>query len=142
MLEAQDMGMQGLSCKGIKGLACVFGQQDGLGPETRPVGVVAEQRMPDMGQMHPDLMRPPGLQPAGGQGGDRFAVVSVVFLKQFPVCNGLTPILPDSLLVACVGVAAERRLDGPLRPVRRAPDESQVLAFEVAGSPMIGKLAR
>ena len=65
VLEAQYMGVQGLSAKGLERSARVFGQVDRLGLETRAVGVVSEQRMAQMGEMHPDLVLPAGLQTAG-----------------------------------------------------------------------------
>ncbi len=70
--DRQYMGMQGLSAKGCKGDLGWLRQQRRLCPKTRPVGLIAEQRMPDGGQMDPNLMGSAGFQPAGDQASDRF----------------------------------------------------------------------
>ena len=66
--------MQGLSAKGLQRLARPPAQLRRLGLEARAVDVVAQQRMADMGQMHPDLVGAAGFQPAGEQARDRLAV--------------------------------------------------------------------
>ena len=93
VLEAQYMGVQGLSAKGLRALARAFsGKQRRLGLEARAVGVVAEQRMADMGQMHPDLVGAAGLQPAGEQARDRLSVGSGVGFQQLPVGDRLAAV--------------------------------------------------
>src|SRR5438477_1313474 len=99
------MGMQGLSAKSLKGLAGFRRKQGGLGPESGGVGVIAQQRMADMGEVHPDLVGPAGFQAAHGQAGDRLAVDAGVFLQDLPVGYGLAAALPDRLLVARLGMA-------------------------------------
>ena len=46
----------------------------GLGLEVRAIDVIAKQGVADMGQVHPDLMGPPGLELAGQNRRDRLAV--------------------------------------------------------------------
>src|ERR1051326_9558640 len=65
MLEAQNMGMKGLAIKPHERFPGARAQQGRLGPEAGPVEAVAEQRMADMGKMHPDLVGPAGLEPQG-----------------------------------------------------------------------------
>src|SRR4051812_36271092 len=58
------MGMEGLSSKTLQRNLCVFAQQLRLGPKPRAIHRVAEQGMAKPRQMHANLMRPAGLQPA------------------------------------------------------------------------------
>src|ERR1043165_6934828 len=108
VLEAQYMGVQGLSAKSLQGLPGVLLQADGLGLEAGAVGVVAEQRMAKMRQVDADLVRPARLQPAGEQACDRFAVDSGVFLQQFPMRHLLAAVGTDRLPLARLRMAPER----------------------------------
>src|SRR6187399_1031967 len=111
VLEAQYMVVQGVSAKGLQRLAAVLAQVHRLGLEAGAVGIVAEQRMAQMSQMHADLMGPAGLQPAGEQARDRFAIDSGVFFQKLPMGDGFAAVRPDRLLVAGLGVAPERSVD-------------------------------
>ena len=111
VLEAQYMGVQGLSAKGLQRLAAVLAQVHRLGLEAGAPRVVAKQRMAQMSQMDADLMGPAGLQPAGEQARDRFAIDSGVFLQKLPMGHGFAAVWPDRLLVAGLGVAPEWGVD-------------------------------
>src|SRR3954454_7498119 len=108
------MGMQSLSSKGLKGLAGFGSEERGLGLEAGPIDVVAEQRVADMGEMYPDLMRAAGFQPARKEARDRLAVVPKIRLEPLPVGDCLAATRADRLLVACLRVAVERGVDRAL----------------------------
>src|SRR3954464_13091296 len=112
------MGMQSLSSKGLKGLAGFGSEERGLGLEAGPVGVVAEQRVADMGEMYSDLMSAAGFQPARKEARDLFAVGSQIRLEPLPVGDRLAAARADRLLVACLRVAVERRINRAFRPLR------------------------
>ena len=65
VLEAQYMGVEGLSAKVLQGRLGGFRQQGSLAAEAWPVNVIAEEGVADRGQMHPNLVRAPGFQRAG-----------------------------------------------------------------------------
>ena len=101
-------------------------QQRRLGLEAGPVDVVAEQRMADMGEMHPDLVGAAGLQPAGEQARDRLAVGSGVDFQPLPVGDRprARPAAPPACRAPWGGGRSARRSclsAGPARP-RRRPD--------------------
>src|SRR5438132_862023 len=81
--------MQRLASKGRqRGLA--FGaEMAGLGLEMRAINGISHQGMTNMGQMHPDLMGPAGLEPAGEKAGDRLAVASGKRLLDLPMRDRL-----------------------------------------------------
>src|SRR4051812_13576901 len=126
------MGMQSLSSKGLKGLAGFGSEERGLGLEAGPIGVVAEQRVADMGEMYPDLMSAAGFQPTRKEARDPLAVGSQIRLEPLPVGDRLAPARADRLLVTCLGMAVERGVDRALRPLRRAPNEGQIGALQRA----------
>ena len=68
-------------------------------------------RVAEMGQMHADLVRPAGLQPAGEEACDRLSVDPRIFFQKFPMGHRLAAVRADRLLVAGVGVAPERGVD-------------------------------
>ena len=70
------MGVKRLPAKSRQRFPGVFRQKRGLGLEAGPVDGIAQERMADMGEMDPDLVGPPGLEPAGEEGGDRLSVGS------------------------------------------------------------------
>src|SRR5215831_16801650 len=133
--------MEGLSAKMAQGFAGPRGELGGLGLESGPVDVVAQERMADMGQVDPDLMGAAGLEPAGEEARDRAAVLSVVALQDLPVGDRRASALAHCAAVAGAGVAIERSIDGAARPIRHAPDEGEVAARERTGSAMVGELA-
>src|SRR6516164_35533 len=99
----------------------------------RTIDGVAEQRMADMGKVHPDLVGAPGLEPAGEQRSDRLAVGPGEGLPHLIMSDGLPPALPHRHLLPRMGMAVDRRIDRALDPAGRAPGESEVAAFHLAG---------
>ena len=133
--------MQGLLSKSREGCLRRLGQAGRLGLEARAVDIVADQRMADMGHMDADLVRAAGLQPAVEQARDRLAVRSrrsVSSTCQWVIAS--RPPARTATLVARSRVAAERRVDGALRAVGRAPDEGQIAALQRPGAAMVGEL--
>src|SRR5215213_10942392 len=126
------MGMQRLSAKGRKGLACFGIQQGGLGLEAGSVGVVAQQRVADVGEMDADLVGAAGLQPAGQQTRDRLAIDAEVFFQHFPMGYRLAAARPHSLFVPRYGMAVERCINGAFWALRHAPNESEVSTLQRA----------
>src|SRR4051812_8650935 len=124
--------MERLSSKGLERLARLRRQQNSLGLEARPIGVVPEQRVSDMGQMDTDLMGPPCFEAAGEKARDRPAIDSQVGLEPLPVGYRLAAANTDRLLVTCLGMAVERGIDRALGPLWCAPDEGEIRAFQRA----------
>ena len=140
--EAEQIGVQRLPAERFQRSPRRLRQQRRLGLEARAIDVVTEQRMPNMGEMHPDLMGPAGLQSAGQEARDRLAVRAGVGFQPLPMGDGLASALAHRLLVARLGVAIDRRVDRAFRAVRRAPDESEVAAPHLAGLAVVGELRR
>src|SRR6187551_2100706 len=134
--------MQSLSAKGCQGVAGLWGEQARLGPESGAVGGVPQDWMPQMRQMHADLMGASGLQGAGEQAGDRGpgAGRGETF-EHLPMGDGRTPVAADRLLVARLRVAAEWSVDGAFRLSGCAPDDCDIAAPERAFA-FLGKLLR
>src|SRR5512136_2485556 len=122
--------MQGLSSKSFQRSMGLRPQSAGFGLESGAVGRVAENRVPDMSQMHPDLVSTSRFQCAGQKARDRLAVGTRKTLKHVPISDGRPATIAHRLLVACMGVAAERRIDCALGAIRCAPDQSEVAALE------------
>src|SRR6185295_11264537 len=106
-LENQYMGMEGLPSKALQHLARRWRQPRRLGLEPGRVGLVAEQRMADVGQMDADLVGAAGLEPARDQAGDRRAVGAGIALQHLEMGHGGAAVRPDSDLVAGLAVAAK-----------------------------------
>ena len=71
MFDDQDMGMQALSGKLTKRGLGRSRQQRGLGPEPWAVDLIAQERVADGGEMHPNLVGAAGFQPTRQQARDR-----------------------------------------------------------------------
>src|SRR5262247_1314105 len=104
--------MQSLSSKGCERISGCFREPGGFGLETRSVDRIAHQRVADMGEMDTDLVGPAGLQLAAQEARDRLAVGSRKGLELLPMGNGVAAIGAHGHLVAGVGMAAERLVDG------------------------------
>ena len=74
VFQGEQIGVQGLPAEGGERLLTLGAELAGLGLEVRAIDGVAHQGVADMGEVHPDLMGPPGLELAGQQRGDRLAV--------------------------------------------------------------------
>src|SRR5436305_7631534 len=92
MSEAHKISMQGLSGKRFQRLTRGRREQRRLCLEACPVEVVAEERVPDRGEMDADLVRTPGLEPAGKEAGHRLAAAAAVALEHFPMGDRLAAI--------------------------------------------------
>ena len=96
--------------------------------------------MADMGQMHPDLMGAAGLELAGQQRRDRFAVTPVEGFQDLPMGDGLAAAVAHRHLLAGMGMPVDRRIDGAAQPVRHAPDQRQIAAPHLVGAAVVGEL--
>src|SRR5262249_58659998 len=79
------MGVKGLSFKTCHGCPPGLAEQGSLGLESASVGRVAKHRVADMGEVHADLMRAPGLEPAGEQAHRRRSVPARIGILDVPV---------------------------------------------------------
>src|SRR5262245_55373491 len=123
--------MQSLPFKSRQSVARLWSKQARLGPESGAVGGVAQNWVPQMGQVHADLVGASGFQGAGEQAGDRAlgAGRSEAF-EHLPMSDGCTPVGADRLFVARFRMAAEGRVDRAFRLSGRAPDEGEIAAPE------------
>src|SRR5215471_1561183 len=103
--------MQCLPAKSFKRRTGLGSQPARLGLEAGAVGLIAEDRMPDMGKMHPNLVGTAGLQGASEQAGDRVQVGSIKAFQRLPVSNRRAAAVAHSLFVAGVRMTAERGVD-------------------------------
>ena len=74
VLQDQQISMEGLPAKSRQRRLALRAELARLGFETGAINVVAEQRMAEMGEVDADLMGAAGLELAGQQRGDWFAV--------------------------------------------------------------------
>src|SRR5215475_11694592 len=123
MFDTKEIGMQSLSAKGFERGSGVVGELIRLGLEAAAIDGVAEERMPDRREVDADLMRAPGLEPAGDETRHRRAVAAAVAFEHLPMGDRRAPARAHRHLVADAGMAADRLVDGAARPLRRAPDE-------------------
>src|SRR5581483_10890643 len=98
--------------------------------------------MADVGEMNPDLMRPPGLELERHERGDRLAILTVESLPHFIMGHRLASTLPHCHLLAGMRVAVERRIDAAARPVGHTPGKGEIAALHRAGAAVIGELRR
>src|ERR1044072_5494118 len=134
--------MQGLSAKGSQGVAGLRSKETRLGPESGAVGGVAPNWMPQMRQVHADLMGAPGFEGAGEHARDRgLGARGDKTIKKLPMGDGGTPIAADCLFVPRLRVTAQRRVDCAFRLSLRAPDDCKIAAPERPMS-LFGELLR
>ena len=141
MFEAQPIGMQGLPSERVERSARRRRKQAGLGFEAGAIGLVAQDRMPDVRKMHADLVGAAGFQRAGEQARHRLAVGAGKTLQQLPMGDRVAPAFAHRALVARMRVAFERGVDDAARPVGHAPDEGKVAALQWALG-FVGELRR
>src|ERR1035437_8333801 len=131
--------MQGLPSKTFQDGAGGGGKQAGLGLEAGAVAGVAQDRMPDMGQMHSNLVGAAGLQGASQQAGDRLAVGADRALERLPMGYRLAAAFAHSAFVARLRMTVERSVDGAFRAGGRAPDQGEIAALDAAVG-LVGEL--
>src|SRR5947207_2051756 len=103
MFDRQDIGMEGLSAKGLERRLGFQRQKRALGAKTRSIDLVAQQGMPDRGQMQPNLVGTAGFEAAEEETGHRrsrtrlaarvrsMSVRHAVAFEHFPVRDRLAP---------------------------------------------------
>src|SRR5260370_37122424 len=133
--------MRGLSAKGLERGSCVVGELASLGLEAAAIDRVAEERMPDRGEVDADLMRAPGLEPAGNQTRHRRAIAAAVAFEHLPMGDRRAPAGAHRHLVADAGMAGDRLVDGAARTLRHAPHERQVAAARRPVAALVRELA-
>ena len=95
---------------------------------------IADNPMPEMRHMDPDLVRPPGLEPAFDEAGERGKTA-----QHRPVGGGEAAIGDDGLFLAVALRAAERRLDAAVIVARHAPQHRPVAALQVVRREHLGQ---
>src|SRR6516162_3560 len=105
--------MQSLSAKGLERGSGVVAELIRFGFEAAAIDGVAEERMPDRGEVDADLMRAPGLEPAGDEARHRRAVAAAVAFEHLPMGDRRASAGAHRHLVAHAGMAADRLVDGP-----------------------------
>src|SRR5580704_4463432 len=103
--------MQGLPSKTRERFTCRYPKVACLGLEAGAVDIVAQKRMPDGGEVDPDLVGAPGLQPAFDQACHLVAVAARIRLKQRPVGHGLSAGAAHRHLIARVRMTLDRLVD-------------------------------
>src|ERR1700730_14730497 len=121
MFDTEEIGMQSLSAKGRERGSGVVGELARFGLEAAAIDRVAEERMADRGEVEADLMRAPGLEPAGDETRHRRAVAAAVAFEHLPVGDRRAPARAHRHLVADAGMAADRLGDGARAPLPAAP---------------------
>src|SRR5271170_1770348 len=65
VFDRQYMGMKGLPAKVPERGLGRCRQKGGLGTKARPIGLIAQDRVADRSQVHPNLVGAPGFEAAG-----------------------------------------------------------------------------
>src|SRR6478672_13842255 len=141
MDECQARGMQRLTREHRQLGAQRFGKLAQLRLEAETIERVADHRMADMGEVHAYLMGAPGLERAFEQRGDRslppFAAPEG--RQHAPMGHGLASLAGSQHrhLRAARRMTADRSTDAAVRPLRRAPHESEIATLELAGAAVV-----
>ena len=140
MRKLENAGLKGLSGEGQHLIAKIIGQEIGAGTPFAAILTIAHKPMTDMGHVHPDLVRPPGFEPAFhlGKGGaivwpeaGKPAHMGYRVAGVGPVGNGhFQPV---------VGIAGQGRVDRELR-AGPAPHKGRVEPLQIVGLAVIGEL--
>src|SRR2546429_5687047 len=120
--------MQCLSAKGFQRGFGFGGELIRLGLEAASVDFIAEEGVPDGGEVDADLVGAPGLEAAGDQARHRRAVAAEIAFEHLPVRYRRAAAGAHGHLLAPARVAADRLIDGAARPPRRPPDQGAVTA--------------
>src|SRR4051812_42915310 len=133
------MGMQGLSRKTLQSGGGHRRKPGGFGLEAGAVEVIAQERVPDMGEGNPDLMRAAGLQPACEQAGDRLLVRTLIPLQDLPMRDGGAATLAYGHFVARARIAVDGTVDGAAWPVGHPPDKGEIAPAQGTRAAVVGK---
>src|SRR5258707_7497379 len=106
MFDTEEIGMQSLSAKGLERGSGVVGELASLGLEAAAIDRVAEEGMPDRGEVDADLMRAPGLEPAGDEARHRRAIAAAAAVEHLPIGHGRAAASADRHFVAHPRIAA------------------------------------
>src|SRR5258708_19507684 len=101
MFDTEEIGMQSLSAKGLERGSGVVGELASLGLEAAAIDRVAEEGMPDRGEGDADLMRAPGLEPAGDEARPRPALAAAGPFEHLPTGDGTPPPPPPRPFAPC-----------------------------------------
>ena len=118
MLDRQEVCVKSLPPQGVEGGPGGRPKLIGLGFEMRAVDAVTHQGVTDISEVHPDLMGAAGLELAGEEGGDRFAVVAMEGFLHRPVGDRLAAIPAHGHFLAGIRVAVDRGVYGAARRIR------------------------
>src|SRR5579871_6979576 len=144
------MGMQRLPRKGGECDLGSWRQKRRFGAESAAVNFVAQERVPDRSQMHPDLMGPAGFQSAKQERGYRcFGALAFAGLphwpkipfQHLPMRDSRAAALTHRHLLAGFRMPVDRLIDHSMQPLGRAPDEGEVGTLErLTALTVIGEL--
>ena len=140
VFQSQEVCVQRLAAESGQGCPALGAEMAGLGLEVRAIDRIAQKGVADMGQMHPDLMGAPGLELAGQQRRDRFAVPPVEGFLDLPVGDRLAAALAHRHFFPGMGMAVDRRFHRAALPGRYAPDEGHIAAPHLPGAAVVGEL--
>src|SRR5262245_50230566 len=132
--------MKCLSAKGLQRRSGVVTQLIRFRLEPAAVDLVAQQWVSDRGEVDADLVRAPGLEPAGNEARDRRAVAPPLAFEYLPMRDRRAAARAHRHLLARVRVAADRLVDGAARALRYAPDKGEIAAGQRLAAPVVGKL--
>ena len=144
VLELKQVGMQRLAAKIVDNAPCVVRQPVRLGLESRAIFRVANERVADMGHVHPDLVGAAGLQTAFDERGEarriRLLAIALDHLVMRDRLAGVVAVLALDRPLGPVAGTAERRVDHAAKLARPAPDGGPVGALQRSRAAVIGKL--
>src|SRR5262249_18070970 len=132
--------MKCLSAKGCERRFGLLAQLIRFRLEAAAIDLVPEERVSDRGEVHADLVRAPGLEPAGEEACDRRAVAAAVALEHLPMRHRGAAARTHRHLLARARMAADRLVDGAARALRHAPDKGEIAAAQRLAAPVVGEL--
>src|SRR5690349_6740484 len=121
--------MQSLSAKGLQGSPSLWVEATGFGPEPGPVGGVPKNGVPDMREVHADLVGTPRFEGTGEKAGQGLSVCSET-LQYLPMGDRRPAVPTHGLLVAGMGVASDWGINRTLWTIGCTPDEGEIAALE------------
>src|SRR5262245_47592551 len=98
--------------------------------------------MPDLRQMHPNLVRAPGRKPAFKKTRNGLSFGTVINRARPVAGDRAPPARAHGHLHARARIAADRLIDLGIARMRNAPDEGEIAAFEPALRVVVGELRR